>query len=127
MNLLTIEKSSKYFFQQDNSYLRAYEAARSCQKRILKILDVFFIKISFDNQEVNLEHLSNFVLTLITTKTSICRAVGRFDNLEGGSSNVVGIICPLLEIGLTCLSKSMGVMFPTTHSAPTALIWLREI
>jgi hypothetical protein len=89
---------------------------------------VFFIKISFDNQqEVNLEHISNFVLTLITTKTFICRAVGRSENLEGGSSNVVGIICPLLEIRLTVLSKYIGFMSPTTHPGPTALIWLREI
>ena len=37
------------------------------------------------------------------------RAVGKDENTEGGgSSNVVGIICLLVEIGLTDLSKSWG-------------------
>ena len=45
------------------------------------------------------------------------RAVGRSEN-PGGSNDVVGIICPLVEIGLTDLPKSGGTMAPP---APTGL------
>ena len=50
----------------------------------------------------------------------IChRAVGRSENPEGGggaSSNVVGTLCPPLEIGLNDLPKSGGAMPPTPSS-----------
>jgi hypothetical protein len=37
------------------------------------------------------------------------------------TSNVVGINCPLVEIGLADLPKSGGVMATPTSLAPTAL------
>ena len=46
------------------------------------------------------------------------RAVGMSEN-PGGSSNVVGIICPPVEIELTDLSKSGGVIAPPAPPAPT--------
>ena len=48
------------------------------------------------------------------------RAVGRSENPGGGNSNVVGIICPpAVEIKLTDLSKSGGVIAPPAPPAPT--------
>ena len=44
-------------------------------------------------------------------------------NYGGTSSNVVGMICPppLVEIGLTDLLKSGGIMTPLAPQAPTGL------
>ena len=40
------------------------------------------------------------------------RAVARYENLQGGTLNVVGIICPPLEIGLTDRQKTVGARSP---------------
>ena len=49
--------------------------------------------------------------------SSHCMAVGRSENL-GGSSNLMGMISPppLIEIGLTNLSKSGGAIHGTPDS-----------
>ena len=50
-------------------------------------------------------------------------AVGRSANPRGGgSSDVVGIICPLIEIEFTDLSKSGGTMAPPAPPGTTGLI-----
>ena len=41
---------------------------------------------------------------------------------RGTSSNVVGIIVPLMEIGLTDLSKYGGTMAPPAPPAPTVFM-----
>ena len=51
------------------------------------------------------------------------RAAGRSKN-PGGINDVVGIICPLVEIRLTDLPKSGGTMAPT---APTGLPIIQAI
>ena len=50
-----------------------------------------------------------FVLDLNDTPHLWYRRKGRTGGGGGRSSNVVGIICQLVEIGLTDLSKSWGV------------------
>ena len=47
----------------------------------------------------------------------VSRAVGRSENLGRQVNNVVGITCPLVEIGLTDLPKSGGVMVPPALAA----------
>ena len=58
---------------------------------------------------------------LVGTDISQSRAVGRSEN-PGVSSNVVGLIFPRVEIGLTDLTKSVwGPRQPPSPLAPTAL------
>ena len=45
------------------------------------------------------------------------RALGSRKNLGGISSYVVSIICPLVEIGLADLSKTVGAMALPAHSS----------
>ena len=53
-----------------------------------------------------------------------CRAVGRSENTGGEHSNVVGIIYPPVETGLTDLPKNGGGTAPSPL-APTAMNCIR--
>ena len=46
--------------------------------------------------------------------------------IRQADSNVVGIICLLVEIGLTDLPKTEGASAPPPPSIPTALAWNTE-
>ena len=69
------------------------------------------LKVSFRKGKLSLSLIS-----------FLYRAVGRSENLEGTHSNVVVILCPLVEIGLAVLQILEGTKpTPPDPPAPTAL------
>ena len=56
----------------------------------------------------------------ISTLAYLCRAVGRSENPDWVSTNVVRIICPLIGIGITDLPKSRGAIAPPELPVSTA-------